>query len=171
MTDEPAVNSSPAQAPITDPLNSKVEASVQEAISRVAADIARTDLKAQAIILSFSILLNVIFFSIPRVSVSPLAACLLGAGVLVMAASLLMALTSLRPSINKAGKVKGSYFYWADCSPEEVLEDVCRGVRVEQLIRLAGIARRKFRRLRAATDGIIISTILICSGMLASIFS
>ncbi|MFP3990987.1 Pycsar system effector family protein [Streptomyces sp. E11-3] len=118
------------------------------AYAEVAAEIGRTDAKAGAMLTALGIPLAVLVAAIPGRDFSARVTVLAAISAAGLVAAMLLVLLVLRPHIGQA--TRGSFLNWADCTPDEVLEDLAPDIRLQQLLVRSQIARQKFTTLRLA---------------------
>ncbi|MFV8133243.1 Pycsar system effector family protein [Streptomyces syringium] len=120
-----------------------------EARAEVRAEISRTDTKSGVLLTAVSLPLAALVATVPGRSLHGAPAVLAGLGAIGLVAAMLTVLVVICPHLS--GTPRGSYLYWATCTPEEVLEDLADpDTRVKDLVRLSEIASRKYRGLQLA---------------------
>ncbi|WP_329564539.1 DUF5706 domain-containing protein (plasmid) [Streptomyces uncialis] len=125
---------------------------LDEAARTVLTEIGRADTKSGVLLTSFSLPLAVLLATVPGRDLPPLTAVLVGVAVVGLAAAIFLILGVVRPRL--VGAPRGTYLYWSDCTPDELLTDL-QGPpsrQAEDVVRLSRIARRKHRGLRRAID-------------------
>ena len=154
----------------TVPIDADVERRLVMARDQVATEISRTDAKAVALLTVVSIPTAVLVATIPGSNFALLPAVLTGLGTLGVAAAMLIVLVVIRPRLNvKSLKVRGTWAHWAECTPEEIVEDV-KAIRLPEVIAgLSRIAKKKFEALRIAIDITVVSVSALVVGLLASL--
>ncbi|AXU16799.1 Pycsar system effector family protein [Streptomyces clavuligerus] len=140
------------------------------AIRTVLAEVARTDGKAGTLLASFSLPLAVLLAAVPGRGLPAHSTVLIALGTAGLVAAMLVVLFVVRPSIT--GIRRGTFLYWARCTPQEAAGDVAaldsRG-QAEDLVRVSRLARRKFLGLRWAGDITAASLTALATGLLTSI--
>lgn len=116
----------------------------------VAAEITRTDTKATALLTAFGIPFAVLVATVPGRDFPTAAAVLAGAGTVGLVAALLTVLLALRPRLG--GTTRGSYLHWAQCTPEDITEDLATDRNAEHIVQLSQAAVQKYKALRRAID-------------------
>ncbi|MEW1723867.1 Pycsar system effector family protein [Streptomyces sp. NPDC093109] len=123
-------------------------ARLDAALDITLAEIGRSDTKAGNLLGALGLPLAVLVAVVPGRDLPAAAAVLAGTGTIGLIAAMLIVLLVVRPDIT--GRPRGSYLYWADCTPAEVVEDLTHDHRAEHLVQLAILARAKYRALRWA---------------------
>ncbi|MFD9453498.1 Pycsar system effector family protein [Streptomyces sp. NPDC059985] len=142
---------------------------LEAASATVLAEISRTDAKSAVLLTAFSLPLAVLVASIPGRSLSGLAAALTAAGAVGLILAMLVVLIVVRPRLGRA--LPGSYLYWASATPEEVIQDLQKPThRVEHVMQLSSIARRKYRGLQIAIDVTGASLVLLGLALVATLY-
>ncbi|WP_405776008.1 Pycsar system effector family protein [Streptomyces sp. NBC_01538] len=99
------------------------------------------------------------------------AAVLVGAGVVGLVAAMLVVLLVVRPRLARAAR--GSFLYWAECTPEGLLKDLQNPsddtARAAHVIHLSQLARRKYRGLRLAGDVTAASLVALAAALLVAL--
>ncbi len=120
---------------------------------QVAAEIARTDAKAAAMLTAYGIPFAVLVATFPGRDLPALATALAGLGTVGLVAAMVTVLLVIRPRLAvRTEAVTGTFAHWADCTPEEVAADVAVNRYAETIAELSRIARSKYRMLRLAID-------------------
>jgi Family of unknown function (DUF5706) len=143
------------------------DTNLEKAIATTLGEIGRTDEKAALLFNALGLPLAVLIAAVPgRSHFAGSAAALLGVGVVSLVLALLVVLLVVRPRVKSPGR--GSFLHWADCTPDEVVEDLAdTNNRVEHLVRLSRIAKVKFLGLRIAVD----ITVLAFAGLAAALIT
>ncbi|MFD4020636.1 Pycsar system effector family protein [Streptomyces sindenensis] len=123
---------------------------MSQARGDVMTEIVRTDAKAASLLTASSLPLAVLVAVVPGRDIGPAAAVLVGIGAIGLVAALITVLLTIRPRLS--GDPNGSYLRWANCTPEELAEDLTTDRRLERLATLSQIAEQKYRALRLAID-------------------
>ncbi|MEO3978090.1 Pycsar system effector family protein [Streptomyces sp. CAU 1734] len=147
-----------------------LETRLTEAIRTVIGEISRTDGKAAVLLAAFSLPLAVLLAAVPGRSLPAHATVLVGLGTTGLVAAMLTVLFVVRPSIS--GIRRGTFLYWARCTPEEAVADIAEAdshSHAEDLVRVSRIARKKFLGLRWAGDLTAGSLTALAFGLLTSI--
>jgi hypothetical protein len=147
-----------------------LEARLGEAVRRVLGEIGRTDGKAGILLAAFSFPLAVLLAAVPGRGLPTHATVLIGLGTAGLVAAMLVVLFVVRPSIT--GVRRGTFLYWARCTPQEAAADVAAAdsqSQAEDLVRISRIARRKFVGLRLAGDLTAAALTALATGLLTSI--
>lgn len=145
-----------------------LDARLEADTAAVHAEIARADTKSSALLAAFGLPLAVLVAAAPGAALPWPAAVLVGAGAVGLVAALVIVLTAVRPRLDAAPR--GSYLYWARCTPAEVLADPATlDDRAAQLVRLSQIARRKYKALRLAGDLTCIALLALTAGLLITL--
>lgn len=135
------------------------------------AEISRTDGKSGVLLTSFSLPLAVLVTAVPGHTLPRAAAVLVGAGVVGLVAAMLVVLLVVRPRLARAAR--GSFLYWAECTPEVLLEDLQNPsdhtARAAHLIHLSRMARRKYRGLRLAGDVTAVSLVALAAALITAL--
>ncbi|MFI5945546.1 Pycsar system effector family protein [Streptomyces uncialis] len=143
---------------------------LRTAISTVLAEVARADAKAGILLAAYTLPLTVILATVPGRSLPHLAGVLIALGTGGLVAAMLLVLLVVRPSIT--GARRGTFLYWARCTPQEAAADVAATGTAnlgEDLVRLSKLARRKFLGLRWAVDITAVAFIALTAGLLISL--
>ncbi|WP_329182151.1 DUF5706 domain-containing protein (plasmid) [Streptomyces decoyicus] len=112
-------------------------------------EISRADGKANTLVSAYALPLAVLVAVIPGHSMPPAAAALVGLGsVGLITAMLILLLFVIMPRIS--GRPRGSYLYWATCTPEQIVEDLQTDTRADEIHRLSGVALKKHAAVRIA---------------------
>ncbi|GHB31180.1 Pycsar system effector family protein [Streptomyces chryseus] len=130
-----------------------------QARTDVIAEMGRTDAKASALLTVLGIPLAVLIAAVPGRNLPAAAVGFVGIGATGLAAALLLVLAIVLPRLG--GDTRGSYLYWATCTPEEVTADLAVDRSAERLVTLSKIALKKMLALRVA--------IFITAGALAAL--
>jgi hypothetical protein len=147
---------------------SDIDARLATATNTVLSEISRTDGKSAVLLTSFSLPLAVLVGAIPGRTLPGTVAMLVGLGTVGLVAAMLVVLVVVRPRLR--GAAKGSYLYWSECTPEEVVEDLLEpGNQAAHVVHLSRIARRKFRGLQVAIDLTAIALITLAGAMLTAL--
>lgn len=147
---------------------SDIDARLAAATNTVLAEISRTDGKSAVLLTSFSLPLAVLVGAMPGRTLPGTSAVLVGLGTVGLVAAMLVVLIVVRPRLG--GAARGSYLYWALCTPEEVVEDLLDpGNQAAHVAHLSRIARRKFRGLQVAIDLTSIALITLVGAMLTAL--
>ncbi|MDA5279947.1 Pycsar system effector family protein [Streptomyces sp. Isolate_45] len=142
---------------------------LEAASATVLAEISRTDAKSAVLLTAFSLPLAVLVASIPGRSLSGVAAALNAAGAVGLILAMLVVLIVVRPRLGRV--LPGSYLYWASATPEEVIQDLQKPThRVEHVMQLSSIARRKYRGLQIAIDATGASLVLLGLALFATLY-
>ncbi|MFF3547615.1 Pycsar system effector family protein [Streptomyces platensis] len=147
---DPVIRSSDGPVATTDDGRLDDGQRLDAALTQVLAEIARTDTKASTLLAAFALPLAVLVAAVPGHSLPRAAAALTGLGAVGLVGAMLIVLLVVRPRIT--GTPRGSYLYWATCTPDEVLADLRKENRAEHIARLSRIAHAKYRALRTAID-------------------
>ncbi|WP_330335769.1 DUF5706 domain-containing protein (plasmid) [Streptomyces sp. NBC_00536] len=146
-----------------------IASGLEAATTTVLAEISRTDAKSAVLLTAFSLPLAVLVASIPGHPVTGLAAALIAAGAVGLIIAMLLVLVVVRPSLG--GAVPGTYLYWATATPEEVIQDLQKPThRVEHIVQLSSIAKRKYRGLQVAIDVTRTSLVLLGLALLTTLW-
>ncbi|MER6916087.1 Pycsar system effector family protein [Streptomyces sp. NPDC000594] len=158
-----------ATADITPTTGTDLDARLAAAIRTVIGEISRTDGKAAVLLASFSLPLAVLLAAVPGRSLPAYATVLIGIGTTGLVAAMLVVLFVVRP--NLSGIRRGTFLYWARCTPQEAADDVGAlgpDGQAEDLVRVSRIARRKFLGIRWAGDITAASLTALAIGLLTS---
>ncbi|MGW2227471.1 Pycsar system effector family protein [Streptomyces formicae] len=145
------------------------EETLSQARADVSTEIGRTDNQAMALLTAFGIPLAVLVAAVPGRHISPPAAVLVGLGVVGLVAAMVTVLMALRPNLR--GNPPGSFLRWADCTPEEVADDLNTDLRVrlQRLVTRSRITRQKYKALRFAIDLTAAALVLLVLGLLVDL--
>ncbi|MFC9223159.1 Pycsar system effector family protein [Streptomyces hygroscopicus] len=150
---------------------SDIDARLDAEMTTALAEISRTDGKAGVLLTSFSLPLAVLVAAVPGHALPPAAAVLVATGVIGLVTAMLVVLLVVRPRL--AGAARGSFLYWAQCTPEVLLEDLQnpgdQTARAAHVIRVSRIARRKYWGLRLAGDVTAISLIALAAALITAL--
>ncbi|MFB7677868.1 Pycsar system effector family protein [Kitasatospora purpeofusca] len=144
QTTVPAPTGQPEPAPAAS------DAQWTAARTEVTGEIRQTDAKAGALLSALAVTVAVLTATVQGRSLTGAATALvwLGGGALVVA--LVMVLLAICPMLGPAEGARGSFLYWAECLPEQLVADLATDRRAERIQTLSRIARRKHRLLRRA---------------------
>lgn len=127
----------------------------------------RTDAKASALLTALGIPLAVLVTAVPGHRLSPAAAVLTGLGAAGLLAAMVTVLLVIKPRLGLSPR--GSFLHWADCTPEQLVDDLTVDRRAERVITLSRISRTKFRAL-AWSVGITITALgLLAAAVITSL--
>ncbi|MER7050496.1 Pycsar system effector family protein [Streptomyces jumonjinensis] len=143
------------------------DAKLDKALAYVTGEITRTDTKAGALLTSFSIPLAVLVAVVPGRNLPTASTVLVAIGALGLVAAMVVVLLVVRPRIS--GAPRGSYLYWADCTADQVLEDVATDRRAERIASLSRILRTKYKALRLAIEITAASLAVLAGALLAGL--
>jgi hypothetical protein len=126
-----------------------------------------TDGKSGVLLTSFSLPLAVLVTAVPGHTLPRTAAVLVGAGVVGLVAAMLVVLLVVRPRLARAAR--GSFLYWAECTPEVLLNPSDHTARAAHVIHLSQLAHRKYRGLRLAGDVTAASLAALAAALLVAL--
>ncbi|MFC9431496.1 Pycsar system effector family protein [Streptomyces sp. NPDC056987] len=117
-------------------------------IAQIVAEIARTDTKGGTLLAALALPLAILVDKVPGGHLTTVGTILVSVGTIGLIGAVLLVLLVILPRIS--GAPRGSYLYWAHCTPEQLVEDLRSSHRAEQIIRLSKIATTKYTLLRRA---------------------
>ncbi|MFJ2819075.1 Pycsar system effector family protein [Streptomyces sp. NPDC087294] len=125
----------------------------------------RVDGKVNALLTSFGLPLAVLIALVPTRPFPPSGKALIGAGAVgLVAAMLVLLLMVVRPRMQ--GAPRGSWLYWAQCTPEELLADLhTQEHRAVDITRRSVMLRRKFMAVNVAVLISSVALILIVAAL------
>ncbi|MFE5847771.1 Pycsar system effector family protein [Streptomyces niveus] len=125
---------------------------LDKAHAAAAAEVARNDGKAGAMLAASNILAAVLMGVVPNADLSGPVAVLAGLGVLLNLAAMIAVLLVIRSRFGSPAAARGSFLHWATLTPEELVEELAQDRRAAATVTLSRIARAKHRLVRAAVD-------------------
>lgn len=142
---------------------------LEKAQAAAAAEVARNDGKAGAMLTASSVMAAILLGVLPNADLSGPVAALVGLGVTLNAAAMVSVLLVIRSRFGKS--TRGSFLHWATLTPEALVEELAHDRRAEQTIALSRIARDKHRLVRVAVDLTVAAAAVLCVALFAALAS
>ncbi|WP_336052127.1 Pycsar system effector family protein [Streptomyces sp. CA2R101] len=144
-----------------------LDARLDAATQQPRTELSRADNKAVALVSAFAVPVAVLAAVVPGRHLPPTAGILIGLGSIgLVAAMLILLLCVVMPWIK--GAPRGTYLYWATCTPAELVEDLQTDTRAEDVIRLSQLARRKYAAVRLSIFVTASALTVLALGVLAA---
>jgi hypothetical protein len=121
---------------------------LDDALSAVAAEVARTDSKASLLLALDGVLVAAV--ATLGTNLPVVAAVFAAVGVLALVAAAVLGVLVVRPRLG--GTDRSSFPYWATCDPGEIEAGMVEDRRAVRVQVLSGICLRKMRALQSAAD-------------------
>jgi hypothetical protein len=144
---------------------------LDKAHAAAAAEVARNDGKAGAMLTASSLVAAILVGVIPNADLSGPVAVLVGLGVLLNGAALVTVLLVIRSRFGRPETARGSFLHWATLTPEELVEDLGHDRRAELTIVLSQIARGKHRLVQVAVDLTVAAAVVLGVALFAALAS
>ncbi|MFE5863175.1 Pycsar system effector family protein [Streptomyces virginiae] len=146
-----------------------LEKQQERAQAAAASEVARLDGKAAAMLSASSLMAAILVGVVPSANLSGAPAVLVGLGVVLNLAAIVVTLLVIRSRFGRPESMSGSFLHWADLTPEQLVEDLARDRRAEQTIALSGIARGKHRLVRLAVDLTVAAAAALAVALVAAL--
>ncbi|MFJ8111482.1 Pycsar system effector family protein [Streptomyces sp. NPDC096132] len=149
------------------PPSTNTDNALDAALADVRAEIGRAETIAGALLTGLGIPFAVLVTTVPGKKIGTAPAVLLGIAGTGLVAAMLVVLLVVRPHFS--GRPYGTYRLWAECTQQQVREDVTTDRRAELIIALSQAAKRKYRGLRLSVDVTIMSLTLMVIAMVLAL--
>ncbi|MYS39124.1 hypothetical protein K388_07457 [Streptomyces sp. KhCrAH-43] len=143
---------------------------LEKALASAAAEVARLDGKAGAMLTASSLVAAILVGVVPNAELSEPVAVLVGLGVLLNVAAMVAVLLVIRSRFGRPETVRGSYLHWATLTSEQLVEDLAQDRRAVQVVALSRIARGKHRLVRLAVDLTVAAAGVLAISLLVALF-
>ncbi|MFE2529438.1 Pycsar system effector family protein [Streptomyces sp. NPDC059382] len=141
----------------------------ERAQAAATAEVARNDGKAGAMLSASSLMAAILVGIVPSADLSGAVAVLVGVGVVLNLAAIVVTLLVIRSRFGSPEAMPGSFLHWADLTPEQLVEDLAHDRRAEQTIALSQIARGKHRLVRVAVDLTVAAAAVLAVALVAAL--
>jgi hypothetical protein len=129
----------------------------------------RADSNSIALLTALGLLLTVLLGTVPGHHLHPLTIVLMAASGIPLALAGGRVLRVLKPVLDTESEGRGSWVYWARCTPAELAEDLATGDPGQHLRNLSRIADKKFGALRAAVGAVQISAGVLAAALICAL--
>ncbi|MFD3889988.1 Pycsar system effector family protein [Streptomyces microflavus] len=143
---------------------------LEKALASAAAEIARLDGKAGAMLTASSLVAAILVGVVPNADLSGPVAVLVGLGVLLNVAAMVAVLLVIRSRFGRPETIRGSFLHWATLTPEELAEELTQDRRAAQAVALSRIALGKHRLVRLAVDLTVAAAGVLAVSLLVALF-
>ncbi|MFJ8388626.1 Pycsar system effector family protein [Streptomyces sp. NPDC094438] len=146
---------------------------LEKALASAAAEVARLDGKAGAMLTASSLVAAILVGVVPNADLSGPVAALVGLGVLLNVAAMVAVLLVIRSRFGRPETARGSFLHWATLTPEELVEELAQDrqvTRAAQAVALSRIARGKHRLVRLAVDLTVAAAGVLAVSLLVALF-
>ncbi|MER6256823.1 Pycsar system effector family protein [Streptomyces sp. NPDC001584] len=134
-----------------------------------AAQVERNDGKAGAMLTASSLVAAILVGVIPNADLSGAAAVLIGLGVVLNLAAMVVTLLVIRSRFGRPDTARGSFLHWATLTPEQLVADLAQDRRAEQTVALSRIARGKHRLVRVAVDLTVAAAVVLAVALVVAL--
>lgn len=143
------------------------------ALTAVTAQVSGTDAKSAALLTGLGLPLAVLTAAVQGRELSTPVTVLVGLGGGALVVALLLVLMAIRPALPPGHAARGSFLYWAECTPAQLAADVAaastRDHRVTRIQDLSRLALRKHRLVRRAIHVTIAGLLLLGAALVAGL--
>ncbi|WP_329021047.1 Pycsar system effector family protein [Streptomyces sp. NBC_01601] len=143
---------------------------LEKALASTAAEVARLDGKAGAMLTASSLVAAILVGVVPNADLSGPVAVLVGLGVLLNVAAMVAVLLVIRSRFGRPETTRGSFLHWATLTPEELVEELAQDRRAAQTAALSRIALGKHRLVRLAVDLTVAAAGVLAVSLLVALF-
>ncbi|MFB6670183.1 Pycsar system effector family protein [Streptomyces parvus] len=148
----------------------RTDDSMEKALASAAAEIARLDGKAGAMLTASSLVAAILVGVVPNADLSGPVAVLVGLGVLLNVAAMVAVLLVIRSRFGRPEATRGSFLHWATLTPEDLAEELTQDRRAAQAVALSRIALGKHRLVRLAVDLTVAAAGVLAVSLLVALF-